>query len=309
MIPTIDCRHMDHAALHDACRDWGFFVLDGHGIDPGLIEASLTLIHRFFSQPPEIKNRIRRSESNCWGYNDAELTKNRRDWKEILDIGPAVDEGPLKGASPQWPDIPRFRDTLSQLSMAMHQTALDLVTDIATSLDAQVDLDEAFGDHSSFLRLNHYPPCPDPANDTSRFVPASGELGISHHTDAGAVTVLIQDGLPGLQVYRQGQWIDVASERGAVVINIGDVVQVWSNDVYRAPLHRVVASSHASRNSIPYFLNPAYAYSYAPLSGQARYRPINWGEFRAQRSAGDYVDLGAEIQISDFSIKEVNQTP
>ncbi len=302
MIPTIDCRQMDHAALHDACRDWGFFVLTGHGIDPALIEASLASTDRFFDQPLAIKNRIRRSAGNCWGYNDAELTKNKRDWKEILDIGPAVHDGPLKGARPQWPDIPGFRETLSQLSGGMHQTALGLVADIATSLGARIDLDEAFGDHSSFLRLNHYPPCPDPASDTSRFVPASGELGISHHTDAGAVTVLLQDGLPGLQVFHQGQWIDVISERGAVVINIGDVVQVWSNDVYRAPLHRVVASSGASRTSIPYFLNPAYSYSYAPLSGQARYRPINWGEFRAQRSAGDYADLGSEVQISDYLV-------
>lgn len=302
MIPEIDCRHIGHTALHDACRDWGFFVLTGHGIDPALIEASLVATDRFFAQPLDEKNRIRRSASNCWGYNDAELTKNKRDWKEILDIGPAVHEGPLKGASPQWPDIPGFRETLSQLSEGMHRTALDLVTGIATSLDAHIDLDEAFGDHSSFLRLNHYPPCPDPANDTSRFIPDSGELGISHHTDAGAVTVLIQDGLPGLQVYHQDQWLDVTSERGAVVINIGDVVQVWSNDVYRAPLHRVVASARTPRTSIPYFLNPAYSYSYAPLSGRARYRAINWGEFRAQRSAGDYADLGAEVQISDYLI-------
>lgn len=302
MIPTIDCCHIDHGALHDACRDFGFFVLTGHGIDPGLIEASLVLTDRFFDQPLAVKNRLRRSATNCWGFNDAELTKNRRDWKEILDIGPAVHEGPLKGASPQWPDIPGFRDTLSRLSDAMHDTALWLVDEIAGSLGASIDLEEAFGAHSSFLRLNHYPRCPDPAEDTSQLVAPTGELGISHHSDAGAVTVLVQDGLPGLQVFHDGRWIDVASERGAVVINIGDVVQVWSNDVYRAPLHRVVASSQVPRTSIPYFLNPAYAHTYAPLAGQPRYRPINWGEFRAQRSAGDYADLGAEIQISDFAI-------
>ena len=162
------------------------------------------------------------------------------------------------------------------------------------------DLDEAFGAHTSFLRLNYYPPCPDPASDASTFLPAQGELGISHHSDAGAITVLIQDGLPGLQVFHQGHWIDVASERGTVLVNIGDVVQVWSNDTYRAPLHRVLANSTYTRISIPYFLNPAYAYTYAPLSGTPRYRPINWGEFRAGRAAGDYADAGPEIQISDF---------
>ena len=302
MIPTISYQKIDHKALSAACRDWGFFVLKNHDIDPTLIEAGLCAAALFFQQPLEEKNKIRRSVANCWGYNDAELTKNKRDWKEILDIGPAINEGPLRGATPQWPDVPEIRATLSKLSDKLHQTALNLVDEIARSLDAHVDLDEAFGVHSSFLRLNYYPPCPDPASDTSGFLPASGELGISHHSDAGAVTLLIQDGMPGLQVYHDEHWIDVASERGTVLINIGDVVQVWSNDDYQAPLHRVLANSLNPRFSIPYFLNPAYAYNYAPLSGPPRYRSINWGEFRAQRSAGDFADLGSEIQISDFSI-------
>ncbi len=65
-----------------------------------------------------------------------------------------------------------------------------------------------------------------------------------------------------------------------------------------------MASACEERISIPYFLNPAYTYNYEPLSGAPRYRPINWGEFRAGRSAGDYADLGSEIQIADFAIGE-----
>lgn len=304
MIPTISCKEIDQKALNTACRNWGLFILTDHDIDPTLIEKGLFATARFFQQPSEEKHKIRRSATNCWGYNDAELTKNKRDWKEVIDIGPAFNEGPLKGATPQWPAIPEFRTTLSQLSDKMHQTALNLVDEIARSLGANVDLDEAFGLHSSFLRLNYYPPCPAPASGTSGFIPGSGELGISHHSDAGAVTVLIQDGMPGLQVYHEGHWIDVVNDRGTVLINIGDVVQVWSNDNYRAPLHRVLANSQNPRMSIPYFLNPAYSYNYAPLSGPPRYRSINWGDFRAQRSAGDYADLGSEIQISDFSISD-----
>lgn len=302
MIPTISCKEIDHGALNAACCDWGFFVLKDHDIDPTLIEAGLSATAQFFQQPLQEKTKIRRSAANSWGYNDAELTKNKQDWKEILDIGPAINNGPLQGATPQWPSIPGVKTTLSQLSDKMHQTALNIVDALAQSLNAHVDLDDAFGAHSSFLRLNYYPPCPDPADDTCSFSPSSGELGISHHSDAGAVTVLIQDGMPGLQVYHNGRWADVACDRGTVLINIGDVVQVWSNDDYQAPIHRVLADSHSRRFSIPYFLNPAYAYNYAPLSGPPRYRSINWGEFRAQRSAGDYADLGSEIQISDFLV-------
>ncbi|MEP4485598.1 MAG: 2OG-Fe(II) oxygenase family protein [Halioglobus sp.] len=308
MIPTISCKEMDYNALNAACRDWGFFALTDHGIDPTVIEAALGASALFFQQPLEEKNKIRRSASNCWGYNDAELTKNKRDWKEVLDIGPAINEGPLKGAIPQWPSSPDVRSTLSLLADKMHQTALSLVNEIATSLNAQIELDEAFKNHSSFLRLNFYPPCANPTSDSSGFLPVDGELGISHHTDAGAVTILIQDGMPGLQIYHNGHWVDAKSERGTVLVNIGDIVQVWSNGYYQAPLHRVLASSQYSRFSIPYFLNPAYTYNYAPLSGSPRYRSINWGEFRAQRSAGDYADLGAEIQISDFLIGDERTT-
>ena len=95
------------------------------------------------------------------------------------------------------------------------------------------------------------------------------------------------------------------AEPGALIINIGDIVQVWSNDAYRAPLHRVLANAGQRRYSAPFFLNPGYDTEYAPLPSALhdkapRYRPINWGGFRAGRAAGDYADVGDEIQISDF---------
>ena len=80
------------------------------------------------------------------------------------------------------------------------------------------------------------------------------------------------------------------------------MVQVWSNDRYRAPLHRVLANASRERYSLAYFYNPAASAQYAPLSGlgAARYRPISWGAFRNARAAGDYADAGEEIQIAYF---------
>jgi isopenicillin N synthase-like dioxygenase len=86
------------------------------------------------------------------------------------------------------------------------------------------------------------------------------------------------------------------------------MVQVWSNDEYFAALHRVIASAAESRFSIPFFLSPGYRVNYAPLptmvssARPARYREINWGEFRQRRAAGDYADLGEEVQIKQFRI-------
>ena len=191
------------------------------------------------------------------------------------------------------------------LESHFHSVALELIRSIAASLGSSDDLTSAFTDHSSFLRLNYYPPCPDPAPADADFVPAKGELGISHHTDAGALTVLLQDKQPGLQVYQASHWHTVLPSEGALIINIGDIVQVWTIDRYQAPLHRVLANASQPRISTPYFLNPSYDYDYAPLAATLdeappKYNPINWGYFRRQRSQGDYADHGEEIQIANF---------
>lgn len=127
-------------------------------------------------------------------------------------------------------------------------------------------------------------------------------LGIHHHTDAGALTVLVQDERSGLQVRREGSWHTIPPLPGALLVNLGDVVQVWSNDLYPAPLHRVILRPNTPRYSAAYFFNPAYEARYAPLCGPPRYHPIHWAAFRAGRAAGDYADLGEEIQISHFRI-------
>src|SRR5262249_54476147 len=150
--------------------------------------------------------------------------------------------------------------------------------------------------HTSFLRLNYYPvedPLAGEASDRA-------DLGIHHHTDAGALTLLKQDDVRGLQVYREGLWHTVEPLAGAFVINIDDMVQVWSNDRYRAPVHRVLAMEGVERRSMAFFYNPSYEACVAPLPNlvtvhdQPRYRPISWGEFRRKRADGDFANYGAE---------------
>ncbi|MEM7098294.1 MAG: 2OG-Fe(II) oxygenase family protein [Pseudomonadota bacterium] len=304
-IPIIDLQNCHSQELSNACRDFGFFVLQGHDLTPALRSRAMSKIQAFFDQPKSIKNLIRRSDANCWGYFDNELTKNRQDWKEILDIGEVETEGPMAGANPQWPEDAEFVEAVQALRRVLHDTSIEVTRLVLNTFDAEVDLRDAFAKHTSFLRLNFYPPCPTPYNPQQHGSDVrAGELGISHHTDAGAMTVLVQDEHPGLQVQHRDHWIDVPAQPDALIINIGDVVQVWSNDLYPAPVHRVLANDSFSRISVPYFLNPAYEYSYAPLVNHQtpRYSPINWGHFRAGRSAGDYADNGAEIQISDFKI-------
>ena len=109
-------------------------------------------------------------------------------------------------------------------------------------------------------------------------------------------------------IWRRNRWWTVLPEPNTLVVNLGDVLQVFSNDRYEAPIHRAITNSGASRLSIPFFLNPSAGATYAPLESQvsalspARYRPISWSEFRRLRTLGDYADHGAEVQISDYRL-------
>lgn len=305
------------AELDRACRESGFFYLRNHGLE-AQVDALWEQVRWFFALPPAVKRSVARSEENSRGYYDRELTKNTRDMKEVFDFGPLAqpqlpDDHPLNRTQDgwnQWPAVPggeRFRRVLLDYFTACHATGLRLLGQLAANLDTSPALltRDFSPRHSSFLRLNYYP-LRDPLAGTS--AATTGHLGVHHHTDAGAVTLLLQDEVGGLQIRHGGEWIDVPPVPGTLVINIGDIVQVWSNDRYQAPLHRVVASARQDRFSIPFFLNPVYEAHYAPLdsllgpSQPPRYRPINWGEFRFQRQHGDYGDFGHEIQVSDFRL-------
>ncbi len=304
-VPVIDIGELTHgetlAALDLACREWGFFQVANHGIDDELIARLFEQLHAFFAQPLAVKRSITRSRENPWGFYDRELTKNVRDRKQVFDFGPA-DGCKLR---PQWPEgMPEFRNVVQDYYRQCERLAYRLLAAISTNLGMSPGyLSRGFGpQHTSFLRLNYYPVIARAVG--SKF----GSFGVGQHTDAGALTLLLQDDQPGLEVCKDDAWHLVEPRRDALVVNIGDIVQVWSNDRYRAALHRVVASSARARYSIPFFLSPEYRLNYAPLpttvsdTRPARYRPINWGEFHTRRVAGDYADEGVEVQISEYRI-------
>lgn len=308
-IPVIDIAHLlDRAtlgALDGACRDWGFFQVVNHGIEAEKIGRLIRESHAFFAQPLAVKRSISRTAENPWGFYDRELTKNTLDWKQIYDYGPA-DAGVMR---PQWPRaVPGFRSAVLDYYGACEKLAFRLLSAVSINLGMPAEhLAASFRPaHTSFLRLNYYPRCPRPERPRDISTPRTGHLALNHHTDAGAITLLLQDDQPGLEVYRDGEWHLVEPRRDALVINIGDIAQVWSNDRYTAALHRVLASSEAERFSVPFFFSPAYSAEYAPLpttideTHRPRYRPINWGEFYRKRTAGDYADVGEEVQISHY---------
>ncbi len=307
-------------AVADASARFGFFQVVNHGLAPELLDSVWVATRTFFARPQAEKRRLQRSKTNARGFYDRELTKNRRDLKEVLDIGqipcPELGDDHPANAQPvdgqnQWPAIDGFRDTMVSYLSACEELSLFLLSAFCLGLGEPARaLHSGFAPgHTSFLRLNHYP-LDDQLNpaEAAQTTPL-GDMALHHHSDAGALTVLAQDEVGGLQVAHPdgpSGWVDVAPVPGALVINTGDMMQVWSNDRYRAALHRVLPRTDRVRFSLPYFFNPSYDTTYAPLASsvgagdQPHYRPITWGDFRQARADGDFADYGTEIQISDY---------
>ena len=135
-----------------------------------------------------------------------------------------------------------------------------------------------------------------------------GPTALGYHTDPGVLTLLLQDAVGGLQADSETHgWIDVPPRPGTVVVNLGDVMQVWSNDRFRAAVHRVLPMTTTTRMSIPYFFNPARDSTIEPIAALAadtpRYRPFTWREFMGARNADNYADEGADdTQVTDFAL-------
>jgi isopenicillin N synthase-like dioxygenase len=301
--------------LRDPCRDWGVFSIVDHGIPDAVIERFDSAMRRFFSLSIEDKSAVLRSRDNARGYYDRELTKNRPDWKEVFDYGGeraarTADAAHSDGTN-QWPAAaPEIREPLLDYYDANEKLCLALLRAMCLGLELRPDaLDAAFERHTSFVRLNHYPRCPEPARGDAPLFPEHGGFGVHHHTDAGALTTVYQDDVAGLQAEHEGEFVTLEPVPGALYVNLGDLLQVCSNDRYKAPLHRVAVYADRERFSAPFFLNPSYDTTYQPIPealapGEApRYRPISWSHFRDQRSAGDYADYGDEIQISDYRVQ------
>ena len=290
-------------SVRKACETTGMFRLTEHGLE-NQFENFLKNMKAYFSQPLGHKKKLERSEKNPWGYYDRELTKNKRDWKEIFDLI-ASSSSDVFDSEMRWPETPiLFKEINLDWHKKNRDIAITLLGKISLILGApEEELTKFFvKEDTSFLRLNHYPVCNNPAESHRDFVD-DGHLGIYDHTDAGALTILFQSETPGLQIREGSHWKLIPSEEGELIVNTGDLLQIWSNDRFPAPVHRVLANKKYKRYSAAFFFNPKYETSVVPFSTTDRkFRPLNWGDFRTKRSAGDYANIGEEIQIDHFRI-------
>lgn len=314
LVPTVDISRPTATSLADldrACRDHGFFLLSGHGLDD-LIDDTWRETARFFDADRSIKTAIMRTLEMPLGYFDRELTKRKRDHKEVFDfVDPSLAATDAKN---RWPDgLPGFRDAMVRFFDAFAELTdrtMSLVHD-TLALSPESQSVAASDRHTSTVRLNHYP-VGDPVPESERNgLVELGETALGYHTDPGVITLLLQDDTGGLQTESLDHgWIDVPPARGTIVVNLGDCMQAWSNDRYRAAVHRVVPMTKSRRFSIPYFANPSRDTVVEPLpeltDDGIRYRPFLWRDFMQARNYDNFRDLGAEdAQVTDYRVGTV----
>jgi len=297
-IPLIDFtpfREGDRAArqgiadqIARACETIGFFYLCGHGVPETLRTDLFDRAGAFFHLPPEDKEGSRATDAWNRGWvcpdRDTTLTANSRLFEQYrIQREFAPDDPDLKSGSPfcqpnRWPpQVPGFASTSIAYFAAMSALASDLLQAFALGLGLPEDrFDPYFTKPISQISLMYYPPLPASVGNEIK--------NTSAHTDDGAVVILAQGAVPGLEVKTvDGRWLAAPPVPGAFTINVGNMMMWWNNGRYRSTLHRVRNTSEVERYSVPFFFNADETVVIEPLAelvtrdGEARYTPVHVG--------------------------------
>jgi len=326
-VPVIDVSGLrgddpdEHARvaqeLGRAAREVGFLYVTGTGVDPALFADLLRVTRAFFALPVDVKMRTWIGlSSNHRGYvpvGEEVFAGGTVDLKEAFDLGrdlPANDPDYLAGrmlGPNQWPDVPDFADACTCWYEAVIALGRDLLHGFALALGEAPD---AFDEHvtkpPSQLRLLHYP-----YDATAR-----DAVGAGAHTDYECFT-LLKPTAPGLEVLNAaGEWVDVPPLPDAFIVNVGDVLETWTNGRFVATTHRVRKVTQ-ERWSFPLFFNVDHDTLVAPLPqfvepGAASHPPLvagahlfaqtaqSFGYLRERIASGQLVLPDGSLGLSSF---------
>ena len=307
-VPLIDIGALETGAgaasigamIDAACRGTGFFVVVGHGIDPGLFESLDSSSRRFFALPETAKAKIAMSVGGRawrgWFPLGGEVTSGIPDRKEGLYLGEELDESdprvragtPLHGRNLFPAEVPELAPAVLAWIDALTALGHRLMAAIAVGLGLPPDWFRAYltRDPTVLFRIFRYP-------DTHAVtLSGAGEWGVAEHTDYGLLTMLAQDDRGGLQVRGGHGWVDVDPVSNSFVCNIGDMLERMTGGRYRSTPHRVRNTSGRDRLSFPFFFDPSWDARIEPLPLAA--------DSNDDAAAGSATDRWDRTSVFDF---------
>lgn len=260
------------AALRQACTSAGFFYVEDHGVEQDLIDHMRVAAERFFARPPAVKARVQLN-ARMQGYLPLDYTSSTDDIEQAKShqegfwIGYERPEhlDRLFDGPNLWPEGHEdLRESMLAYQQAMEPLSSALLRGFALAAGMPPDeLAEWFRAPITRLKLNHYPP-----QDTPSSVK---HIGVVPHSDSDAFTILWQDEGDGLEIRNlSGEWIRAPSIPGTFVINIGNIMQIWTSGRFASTPHRVINAGGRDRYSIPLFVYPDHAARIGPLGADSQ---------------------------------------
>lgn len=297
-----------------ALKGSGFIYLENHGISSDMIRITFQKSAEFFKLPSEVKSTLAwedpRSNRGYVKVGRERVTQSRvpdeimalraraPDFKESMEIGRDWDSE-RKNMWPREADVPSFKQTMLNFFQTCHNLHVDVMRSIALGLGlGEHFFDDKINDQCHNLRLLSYPPV------KRTILEGEGQARAGAHSDYGMLTLLFQDSVGGLEVKNPhtGTFIPAKPIEGTIVVNVGDLLARWSNDVLRSTLHRVSLPSAKQinaeetltpvRQSIAFFCNPNFSAKIACLPNcgdKPKYPPVNTGEYIIGRLADTFI--------------------
>ncbi|KAI4303369.1 hypothetical protein MLD38_039010 [Melastoma candidum] len=235
------------SVIAEACKEWGFFLITNHGVTKDLYEDLDRLCRQFFDLPPNVKVKLG-PFSSAKTYTPHFIASPF--FESIRVSGPdflssahsSADMLLLDQQKQEFCDVlEEYCTKMSELSNKIIQLMLMILGD---GLSEKYYKSE-FGNCHGYLRVNHYSPPEDIKDEVE---------GLGTHADMSCITIVYQDDVGGLQVRsKDGEWLHINPQDGILVVNVGDMLQAWSNDKLRSSEHRVVLKKPINRFSLAFF--------------------------------------------------------